>query len=168
MAGEGVEVGVVMKDGRAGADGDGGDEAVDQLADGGALPAAAPIEGSGILVVGGAHWNDHGASEQAPEVEQMGLVARAGQDFHADGVADGEVPVQKLIYLIAGGGAGVAQELDPGGGVDQDHGGRADRMVSRSPSQPLPRRARASSTDKGSAATVRRAKLTAARLVGSR
>lgn len=69
VAGEGVEVGVVVKDGRSGANGDGGNEAVDQLADGRALPAAAAIERGGILVVGGARWHDNRPSEQAPEVQ---------------------------------------------------------------------------------------------------
>ena len=56
VAGEGVEVGVVMEDWRAGADGDGGDEAVDQLADGRGLSVALAIERGGILIVGRAHW----------------------------------------------------------------------------------------------------------------
>ena len=114
MAGEGVEVGVVMKDWGAGADGDGGDETVDQLADGRALSSALAIERGGILIVGRTHWYDHGTSEQAPEVQQMGLVPGSGQHFHPYGVADGDFARQQLVDVNADGEPSVPQELYSG------------------------------------------------------
>ncbi len=167
MAGEDVEVGVGVQEGGAGTDGLGGDEAVDQLADGLALVAAGAEQASRLLEVGGFRWDDRGAGQEAPQLAQVGLVAGAGQDLHADGVAGGDVPSEQVIDPLAGGAPGSAQELDPRGRVDQDHSVPLERILSRSPSQPEPRRRRASSSPSGSAATARRAKLTASRLVES-
>ncbi len=61
----------------------------------------------------------------------------------------------------------VPEEVNPSGGVDQDHRTRSVRMSSRSPSQPLPRSERASSRSSGTAASLRSARLTASCLVSS-
>jgi hypothetical protein len=95
----------------------------------------------------------------------MELVSGTGQDLHTHGVADGNFFRQQFIYEKADWRTGVAEEFNPGRSVDQYHNERPERIASKSPSQPAPRRARASSKDNDSAATIRRAKLTASRLV---
>ena len=51
MPGQGVEILVVVQNGDSGANGDGGDEAVQQLADGFALLSAAAVEVGGAVIV---------------------------------------------------------------------------------------------------------------------
>ena len=58
VPGEYVEVPVVVQNGDSGANSDCGYEAVQQLADGFALPSAATVQGSSGIVVSGLHWYD--------------------------------------------------------------------------------------------------------------
>ena len=97
----------------------------------------------------------------------MRFVPSPGEHLHPHRIANGNLAPQDFVYDVADSGARVTQELYPGRAIDQDHGERFDRIVSSSPSQPVPRSARASSTDMGSTASVRNAKLIASRLVAS-
>ena len=93
----------------------------------------------------------------------MSLVPSAREHLHAHRVARGHVGLEQRVDSPAHPAARVPQELHPRGGVDEDHDTREARKSSRSPSQPDPRMARASSMSIGSAANERNAKFTAAR-----
>ena len=100
--------------------------------------------------------------------KQVAFVASPGQDLHADCITYGCFGVEGRFDHIGQDYRLVPQEVDPSRSVDQDHWTRLVRISSRSPSQPLPRRDRASSTLSASPASRRSAKLTASRLVASR
>ena len=99
---------------------------------------------------------------------RMAFVPGAGEYVHANCIADGDFALDQHLDAVADRGPRVAKEFDPRRGVDQDYRVRPERISSRSPSQPDPRSAGASSSPRGSAATVRNAKLTASRFVESR
>ena len=157
-----------MQHGRALAYGYRGDEAVHQLSDCFALPPTATIESGGIVVVRRLRREGGCPCQKAAKVQQVRLVPRSGEHLHADDITDGNLICKDFVDESADWRARISQELYPGGGVDKDHSERAARIVLRSPSQPAPRSARASSREAGSAAIVRRAKLTASRLVTNR
>ena len=96
---------------------------------------------------------------------EMLLVPGAGEHFHPNGIAGGDLDRQQVVYLLADRRTGVAEKFDPSGGVDERHEFRYPRISPRSPTQPLPRILRASSSSSGSAASVRNAKLIASRFV---
>jgi len=95
----------------------------------------------------------------------MLLVAGASEHFHANSVARGDLDGQQIVHSLTDGRTGIAQKLDPGGSVDENHELRWVRISSRLPIQPAPRSFRASSSPSGSAASVRNAKLIASRFV---
>ena len=105
--------------------------------------------------------------EQAAKRIEVTLVARTG-DTSSGPHRRSRCPVEFVIDATADDRTGVAKELDPGRGIDQDHVVRLRRISSRSPFQPDPRRRRASSRPRGSAARMRNARLTASRLDVSR
>src|SRR5207248_1744726 len=84
-----------------------------------------------------------------------------------DRVTRGDIRLEQFIDPNTGRTPGIAQEFHPRRRIDQNHPARLARISSRSPSQPEPRSRRASSTPNGSAASVRKAKFTASRLVKS-
>ena len=95
----------------------------------------------------------------------MPFVARSGEHFHPNRIADRDLAFEQLLDAIAGCRPRVAKKFDPCGRINQNHIERLVRNSPRSPSQPDPRSRRASSTPKGSAAKARSAKLTASRFV---
>lgn len=113
MAGQDVEVRIGMEDGGAVSNGDGGDEAVDERPRGLSLPSTRSVQRGGSLEVHRHRGDEGGRGEQAAEVGQVLLVASTGEDFHEDGLADGEVSAEELVDSGADRAPGVAQELDP-------------------------------------------------------
>ena len=95
----------------------------------------------------------------------MPFAACASQHFHPNRIADRNLAFEQNLGAIASCRPGVAKKFDPCGRINQNHIERLVRNLSRSPSQPDPRRRRASSMPKGSAARARSAKLTASRFV---
>lgn len=59
--------------------------------------------------------------EQPAKRMKVGLVARAGAHICPDRVADRDVAAERGVDATAHGRAGVAEELDPRGGIDQDY-----------------------------------------------
>src|ERR1700733_11289453 len=96
---------------------------------------------------------------------EVALVPSAGEDLHANWVADRNVGIEQLVDAVTYRVSCVSQIFDPRRGVDQDQLERPARISSRSPSQPEPRSARALSRSRGSAASDRKAKFTASRFV---
>ncbi len=96
----------------------------------------------------------------------MLFVSRSSEHLHAYGMAGGDVVIQERVDAVADRASGVAEELDPRRGVDEDHPALPARISSRSPFHPTPRRPRASSRLSDSPARRRSAKLTASRFVG--
>ena len=163
-----VEVGVVVQDRRVDADRDRCDEAIDEPANGLTLTPTAAKQRGGIIVVRRCRRNHHRTREQSAQPFQVVLVARAGKHFHPHRMASRQLGVKQGLDPIADRRSGTAQKLDPRRSVDQNHRMRLERSSSRSPCQPEPRNRRASSTLRGSAASVRSAKFTASRLVARR
>src|ERR1700733_12231452 len=96
---------------------------------------------------------------------EVALVASAGENLHANWIADRNVGIERLIDAATYRASRVSPVFDPRRGVAQDQLERPVRMSSRSPSQPEPRSARAPPRSRGSAASVRKAKFTASRFV---
>src|SRR5919197_4227564 len=150
------------------------DEAIGELANGLAPPPAGTVERRGGLEVGETlHREQIEAVEQAAQLDDSALGRCASQYFHHYDIGDDEVlligdqPAQAHVRSTAG----RPEILDPGGGVGQDHGSATSsgrRSSLRSPSQPVPSMASASSSVMGSPTSRRSARSTAARLVGRR
>ena len=88
---EHIEVSVVMKNGCMGADGDGTDKTIDQLANSFPLPATQAIEGSRLVVVHRPGGKKGRPCEESAEVMKMPFVGRAGEHFHPNRVADSDL-----------------------------------------------------------------------------
>ena len=89
MTGQDVEVGISVEYRYTGVDGDGGDEAVDQLANGLAFPATCTVQRRGVVVAGRLRRQHRRKREQSPECLEVPLVTGAGEHFHPNRVADG-------------------------------------------------------------------------------
>ena len=165
MASERIEVPVAVKNRDTLSYCDSGNEAVQHAADSRSLPPAASIERGGVVIVGPVDREQGGSREQLLQTAEVRLVSRACKHLHPHDLARGQIAIQQFVNEVAHGRARVAQELYPGRRVSKNHGMRLARISSRSPSQPLPRMARASSREARSAATVRKAKLIASRFV---
>src|ERR1019366_7814561 len=126
----------------------------------------APVEHRGGVEIPGAAVPHVGPSQQGSQLLEMSPIARPREHFQEDGITDGDLRVKQSIDLLADRRAGAAQEFHPGRAIDEDQGvpRRVSRISAKSPSQPDPLSWRASSTVV-SAASRRRAKLTAARLL---
>ena len=168
VASKHVEVGVAVKYWGSGPDCNRGYQAIDQLSHRFAATFALTVKGGGGFIVSRLSLDRSRPRQQSAQQQQVRLVARAGKYLHPDRIAHCDLLLQHFVNEPAYRRPGVAQEFDPRRSVDQDQGRRSDRIDSRSPSHPLPRRARASSIEADSAASVRRAKFIAARLVVNR
>ena len=168
VATQDFEVVVAGEQGRRSSNGNGSDEAVDEPSHCFSMPATRAVQSGCVFVVGRFGGQQGGAPKEPSKVAEVLLVSCAGEHFHSDGVAGGDLVVQEGVDSVADRAACVTQELDPRRGVDDDHGVRAVRNSSRSPSQPDPRSRRAFSRLNGSPARVRKAKFTASRLVARR
>ncbi len=67
MTGQDVEVDILVKYRRVGADGNGGDKAIDQLANSLAFSAACAVKSRRIVIVPGFRWQHRRKRKQAPE-----------------------------------------------------------------------------------------------------
>lgn len=162
-----IEVGVSMQDRRIGANCNGADETIHELADSLSFAAALTIDGSRLVIVNGSCGKDSGSRQKSTELMQVLFVARSCKCLHPNRVADCHILCEQRIYSIANRRTGIAKKFDPGRSIDEDHAVRLVRMASRSPSQPEPRNRRASSMLSGSAASVCNAKFTASRFVAN-
>ena len=162
--GDGVEVPVLVEQRQLLPDGHGGDQAGHGLT----LLLATPLDQRCHLVILGEAVAHACPEQDLAQLDQVLGIPSSRQHLHQDGVADGDVAIQQPVDLFTGSGTGTAQELHPGGAVDEDRAqlSRLSSISARSSSLPDPRSRRASSTE-SSAAGRRRAKLTAARLLGS-
>ena len=102
MTRENIEIGVVMKDGRIGVNGDSADETIDQLANGFPFLATKAIESGCIVVVPRPRGENGRPREQSAEVMQMAFVARAGEYFHPNRIADRDLTFEQRLDAIAG------------------------------------------------------------------
>src|SRR3546814_5996808 len=80
----------------------GADQAVDQLSDRLASTPADSVQGGTCLVVDGTCGEHGGASEEASELADVRVVSGAGEDLHADGVADRHVAGEESVHLVTG------------------------------------------------------------------
>ena len=102
MPRENVEIFVGMKNGHIGANSDSADETIDQLANGFPFLATEAIE-SGCIVVEHRPRGENGRPcEQPTEVMQMLFVARAGEHFHPNRIADRDLTFEQRLDAIAG------------------------------------------------------------------
>jgi hypothetical protein len=181
VPGDDLEGVVAVEKGRPVAHGDDRDQTVDRAADRLSPGAAVAVEGGGGLVVGQpSDRQELEAQEQAAQPGHLLGGGHPGEQLHGHDLGGGQLPVggDQLPQAEMGGAAGRAQVLDPGRGVGQDHDpavasvgqavASASRMAPRSPLQPMPSMASASSRFIGSPASRLRASSTAARLLGSR
>ena len=167
VPGECVEVPVAMQQLQVALYRNGCDQTVDEFADRFASTATCPVEHRRELVVRWFSRYHRCASQQTTQRYFLGIVARSRPHLHADHIADRRFAVERHLNRARCRAWCVPEEVNPSGGVDQDHRTRSVRMSSRSPSQPLPRSERASSKSSGTAASLRSARLTASRLVSS-
>jgi len=121
VTGQDVEVGIGVEHGDAVSNSDPGDQAVDEPPDGLATAPAATVETCRHLEVDALGAQRRSPSEEPTELVEMVVVASSGQDLHANGVADGDVSIQKFVDPLADRTSGVAQELHPGRRIDHDH-----------------------------------------------
>ena len=49
------------------------------------------------------------------------FIMGAREYFHAHHITSSDLTREQVVYQLAGRGAGVAEELYPGGGVDENH-----------------------------------------------
>ena len=167
VASKRVKVGVVMQNWRGGAYCGGSDKTVYQPSHGLSALSAATIERGGSIIVSQLCLHYHRPRQQTSQAQQMRLIPRSRQYFHPHRVAHSYLFGQQFINEVADRASRIPQELYPSRGVDQYHCTRLERIALRSPSQPIPRRDRASSTEAGSVASIRNARLIASRLVAS-
>ena len=102
------------------------DQAIGQLARRLAADPTAAVEVSRLLVVGGTiDWEKLNTGEEPAQPIAVVVVPSAGKDLHHDHIgARQRVPMlQCRTQAQVRGAAGGAQELDPSGAVDEDHGG---------------------------------------------
>ena len=102
MTRENVEIIIVMKNGHIGANGDSADETIDQLANGFPFLATEAIESRCIVVVPRPRGENGRPCEQPTEVIQMPFVARAGEHFHPNRIADRDLTFEQCLDAIAG------------------------------------------------------------------
>jgi hypothetical protein len=114
VADEDVEVCVEVEDGQVGPNGDAGDQAVDQLPDRLAPATAGAVQRRTLVIISRLGRNEGGPSQESPEVVKVTFVTGAGENFHTDWLANGDLPAQKLIDSDAHRAAGVPQKLHPG------------------------------------------------------
>jgi len=67
MTSQDIKVGISVEYRHVGADGNGADKAIDQLANGLPSLAAGAVESCGIVVVGRFRWQHRGKRKQTPE-----------------------------------------------------------------------------------------------------
>jgi hypothetical protein len=80
--------------------GDGGDEAVQELADRLSLEATVAVHGSRVLVVQRSCGKDRGSRLESTEPVQMLLVACSRENLHPDRVAGGCVLCEQRIDSV--------------------------------------------------------------------
>lgn len=112
MATQDVEVVVAMEQRRRSSDGNGSDEAVDQLSHCFPVPATRAVQRGCVFVVGRFGGQQRGAREQSSKVVEVLLVSCTGEHFHSDGVARGDLVVQECVDAVTDGAARVTEELD--------------------------------------------------------
>ena len=117
MARKDGKIPVAMENACIGVDGNGADEAVDQLWDGFPFPAAESKQGRSLFVVPGCHRQDGRTCKQSTEVMEVSLVLRASQQFQEDRVADRDLAAKQRRDSITGPGPGIAKKLDPYGRI---------------------------------------------------
>ena len=167
VPGECVEVPVAMQQLQVALYRNGCDQTVDEFADRFASTTTCPVEHRRELVVRWFSRYHRCTSQQTTQRYFLGFVACSRRHLHADHIADRRFAIERRLNRARCRAWCVPEEVNPSGGVDQDHRTRSVRMSSRSPSQPLPRSERASSKSSGTAASLRSARLTASRLVSS-
>lgn len=84
------------------------DQAVDELPYGLPVATASSVERGGLFVVLGEDRQQRGPSKQPAQLGEVLFVAGAGENLHADRVADGEVLSEEAIDGVAHLGPGVA------------------------------------------------------------
>jgi hypothetical protein len=141
-----VEVAVVVQERGANPERDGGDQAVHRSPDDLAPPAAGSVDGRrGLEGLDAAHGRDQVTRQDPVNRLCSPFGSRAGEQLHDDRLRGDEVVASsESLHRDVGGVPGPAQILHPRGGVREDHSSATSppRISSRSPSQPVPRRAR--------------------------
>ncbi len=90
-----------MQDRHVGADGNGGDEAIDELPDRLPLAATVTIDAGRLVIVRAIRGKDRSSRQKPTEPMQMLLVACSCKDLHSNGVADGYILRKQLIDSVA-------------------------------------------------------------------
>ena len=165
MASQHVEVSVELQDLHVSPNSNCRDETINQLPWCLTVAATDSVKRGSLLVIDRHRGQHRRASQQSAEFTEMSLVSSSGKDLHPDRFARRDLSVKERVHADADRAPCIAQKFDPCRRVDQDHEIRLARRSSRSPSQPDPRNALAPSTDNGSPASSRSAKLTASRFV---
>jgi hypothetical protein len=96
-----IEVGVSMQNRYIGANRNGTDEAIHELANRLSLAAALTIDGSRVVIVDRSRRQDNGSRKKSTELKQVSFVARSCKDLHPNRVADCDVLREQRIYPIA-------------------------------------------------------------------
>src|SRR3989442_6294029 len=143
VAGERLEVSVIVQDRCTLTDRDGRDQAVDESSNRLAFPSAGAVQVGGLLEVGQPPQSQQGKWEQASaQLRVLSGSTGAGQQLHDDGLRrpDRRAPREMVLEGSVGPPGAGPQELDPGRRIDEDHrlATRLRRIASRSPFQPAP------------------------------
>ncbi len=122
-----------------GPDGDGGDQAIDELAKRLPLLSTRSVKCRSCLVVHRFRTKCNRPGEEPAQLLKVLLIAGPRKNLHANGVTRGDLSGQQIIDPPTCRRTGIAQKLDPGGRVDENHELLWVRISSRSPFQPEPR-----------------------------
>jgi hypothetical protein len=96
-AGERGEICVGVKQFGVGSDRHGGDETVDELANGPTSSPTHSMESRCLVAVRGCGREHRCSTEQTSQLSEMVFVSCSGEDLHRDRVADGEVGIEQAI-----------------------------------------------------------------------
>lgn len=89
-----LELGIQVQHLYIAANGDRGDQTVDELAHGVPPVAASPIERCCSIIVHGFRGQGRRSCEEPPQLMEMLIVASAGEHFHANSIAGGDLDSQ--------------------------------------------------------------------------
>ncbi len=90
-----------MQDRRIGANCNGADETINELADSFSFAAALTIDGSRPVIVNGCCGKDSGSRQKSTELMQVLFVERSCKYLHPNRIADCHILFEQRIYPIA-------------------------------------------------------------------
>ena len=101
MPGQGIEVGVMVEEGKIIAQRHRSNQAVDQPPNRVSLGSTPSVQQRRGLIVRARDGEHRGSADQTSQILQVRLVACSGQQLHCYDVTNGDVTCQESIHFIA-------------------------------------------------------------------